>query len=374
MNRLRAGWWRLWLGCMLPWLAMESWAKAQEPAAAAPAAASPKRPPDPRTLIVARVGGQDVLASEVLQIMLDTLQGRKPAANMVPQLEAQSLEQTIQRRLLALNLEKKSELATPAQVDALLNNVRQQLTQQKVDLKRYLEERFSTEELMRKQLLFDLSWGNYVKKEIGEDDLEAYFNAHRKDWDGTEVRASQVLLRIDGPQSKETVDATLARAKSLREQIESGKLSFAEAAVKHSIGPSRRKGGDVGFFPRHGRMIEEFSKAAFELEKGKISEPVGSQFGVHLIQVTDEKPGKKTWKDSVEQLKALAAQELYRKLVEEERAVTPVEYTGAMTYIKPGTRELVVPSGPGPQPLGEGPTPAPDAPAETTPPTEPAKP
>jgi len=63
---------------------------------------------------------------------------------------------------------------------------------------------------------------------------------------------------------------------------------FAELAKENSDCPSGQNGGDLDFFT-HGQMVPEFDKAAFSLEKGKVSEPVKTSFGYHLIMVTDKK-------------------------------------------------------------------------------------
>lgn len=91
----------------------------------------------------------------------------------------------------------------------------------------------------------------------------------------TEVRASHILV------------STEAEANSLREEIVNGK-NFADAAAEFSKCPSGAAGGDLGFFGR-GMMVKPFEDAAFELEVGELSQPVQTQFGWHLIEVTDKK-------------------------------------------------------------------------------------
>ena len=91
----------------------------------------------------------------------------------------------------------------------------------------------------------------------------------------TEVRASHILVKTEN------------EASELLSQIKAGK-DFAELAKAHSDCPSGQQGGDLGFFTR-GRMVKEFEDAAFSMETGQVSEPVGTQFGFHLIKVTDKK-------------------------------------------------------------------------------------
>ena len=88
-----------------------------------------------------------------------------------------------------------------------------------------------------------------------------------------EVRASHLLV------------ATQAEAIALRDEIVAGRL-FEEAAQAVSKCPSGKNGGDLNFFGR-GRMVPEFDAVAFDLPVGEVSQPVKTQFGWHLLVVTE---------------------------------------------------------------------------------------
>jgi peptidyl-prolyl cis-trans isomerase C len=92
----------------------------------------------------------------------------------------------------------------------------------------------------------------------------------------SQVRASHLLV------------ADEAQCQALREQIVAETLSFADAASQNSKCPSGKQGGDLGFFGR-GQMVPEFDRAAFAQPIGEISAPIKTQFGWHLLVVTDEK-------------------------------------------------------------------------------------
>ncbi len=94
--------------------------------------------------------------------------------------------------------------------------------------------------------------------------------------DFQEVRASHILVK------------TQDEAKELKNKITSGEVDFETAAAQFSSCPSGARGGDLGYFPR-GVMVKEFEIAAFEGEKGSVSDPVQTQFGWHLIKVIDKK-------------------------------------------------------------------------------------
>lgn len=87
------------------------------------------------------------------------------------------------------------------------------------------------------------------------------------------IRASHILVKTE------------EEAKKLLEEINNG-ADFAKLASEHSMCPSGRDGGDLRFFGR-GMMVKPFEDAAFALKKGEVSEPVETQFGWHLIKLTD---------------------------------------------------------------------------------------
>jgi peptidyl-prolyl cis-trans isomerase C len=99
------------------------------------------------------------------------------------------------------------------------------------------------------------------------------------------VRASHILLTVN----KDETDAARAQKKAEAQRI-LGELKkgadFAEAARKYSGCPSKEQGGDLGYFER-GRMVPEFEAAAFGLKTGQLSGIVETQFGYHIIKVTD---------------------------------------------------------------------------------------
>lgn len=105
-----------------------------------------------------------------------------------------------------------------------------------------------------------------------EDEIKKYYDDHKEYFKTPEaVKAGHILVKEE------------EEANKILKEIEEG-LSFEDAASKYSMCPSKEKGGDLGEFSR-GSMVPEFEEAAFNMEPGKISEPVSTQFGYHLIRV-----------------------------------------------------------------------------------------
>lgn len=103
--------------------------------------------------------------------------------------------------------------------------------------------------------------------------LGAFANYFNPNLDVHEVRASHILVK------------TRPEAVKIKKEIESGQISFEDAAREYSLCPSGQNGGDLGYFNRK-QMVQQFSDTAFDLRVGQISDPVGTKFGWHIIKTT----------------------------------------------------------------------------------------
>ena len=112
-----------------------------------------------------------------------------------------------------------------------------------------------------------------------------------------QVRARHILIQLPPDASEEAVAAAEAEAAELAGRLQAGE-DFAELAAEHSDDPgSKAAGGDLGFF-RRGQMVGPFEEAAFALEPGTLSEPVRTDFGIHLIRVEERRePELRTFDD-----------------------------------------------------------------------------
>jgi len=123
--------------------------------------------------------------------------------------------------------------------------------------------------------------------EIPFEDITDYYNEHKKEYFVPETREMEYIYFDLKPSVSDTL-AQYDLALSLKQRIEDGE-SFETVATEYTEDPSgKNNGGDLGWFDRHA-MVEPFSKAAFALRKGQISDPVLTQFGYHLILVEDKR-------------------------------------------------------------------------------------
>ena len=174
--------------------------------------------------------------------------------------------------------------------------------------------------------------------------MQKFFEEHKEQFDGTTRRASHVLLRPSSPTNDDTGKQLVEQAKSIREKVVAGELSFEDAASKYSFGPSRHRGGDVGFIPRSGVMAPRFTETVYSLKPDEISEPVATPFGIHLIKVTGVKPGDKTYDEVRTAVQQAHSQQVLKDLVDELQAKANIEFMGNYPHYKPGTEEVVIPT------------------------------
>lgn len=157
---------------------------------------------------------------------------------------------------------------------------------------------------------------------VNEQDLKTYYEQNLQRLSSQEERrASHILITAakDAPDAEKK--AARAKAEDLLKAVKAKPASFAELARKNSQDPgSAVKGGDLDFFGR-GAMVKAFEDAAFSMKKSDISDVVESEFGYHIIQVTDIKAPKaqsfESMRPSLEaELKKQQAQRKYAELAE----------------------------------------------------------
>ena len=135
-------------------------------------------------------------------------------------------------------------------------------------------------EAIRREVLSQTYVEHYIETNTTDAKAKEYFTKNKGEFSDEQVRASHILFKKDEKKAKEV----------LAQALKSG-ADFAALAKKHSEGPTKDKGGDLNFFGR-GAMVPAFEKVAFAAKKGVVHpELVKSQFGWHVIKVTDKKGG-----------------------------------------------------------------------------------
>ena len=153
---------------------------------------------------------------------------------------------------------------------------------------------------------------------VTDEEAKKFFEENEKDLNsGESVSASHILVDSE------------EKAKEIKAEIESGAVSFEDAARKYSSCPSSEQGGALGEFTR-GQMVPEFDEACFSMKVGELRGPVKTQFGYHLIKLNDKKEATPLkYEDIADQIKQKLLtdkqQAAYRSKVNQLKILYPVD-------------------------------------------------
>ncbi len=235
-----------------------------------PPAASPPTPPAAKTpggAVVATYAGKQLTSAEVLAEM-ERLPGPSRAYLAQPERKRQFVENLVLNDLLFAEAERQG-YATDPEIERQVNDTRRRLAVQR---------------LMRE----------YQKPpEISDDEARRYYDENPTLYSTTQIAASHILVKDE------------AEARAIRAELERDPQRFAQLAREKSIDKSSAaKGGELGRFGQ-GRMVPDFERVAFALARGEISQPVKTQYGWHVILVTERQDGERKPFDQVkDQIKA----------------------------------------------------------------------
>src|SRR5262245_43258860 len=246
----------------------------------------------PPAEVAATVNGEAITFAE-LDAALDA---DLPAAPLTVaqrrQLRDALLQDLIDDRLLKQFLAKHGPKVDPAEIDAQMADLKAQLVRENRTVADFLKQTRRTEAQLRADWTAQVQLASYVKQQATDDVLKAYHAANRDYFDKVEVRVSHIIIRVGKNAPGVERAAAKEKLQALRAEIIAGKIDFAAAAKKFSQCPSALKGGDLGFILRRTLPEDEpLAKAAFALKLGGLSEVIETDRGVHLLTLTDRKPG-----------------------------------------------------------------------------------
>jgi len=252
---------------------------------------------------VATVNGRPISAYDLQNAYLQEVQYYQMIYgqlnnSMLEGIRYNAYEILVNNSLVEEELDNRKYKPAAADVDAEVAAMKEMYGQEVLDMYGYNDaalKQIASQQLAFQQLLNDIAG----EIEISEQEIKQQYE---------QVRASHILVRVDGD-DPELWEAAEARAEEILEMIQI--MDFAEAARNYSDDGSAENGGDLGFFSR-GQMVEPFEEAAFALDVGEVSGLVKSQFGYHIIKVTDKKTAEG---DEFE----AAKDEIREELVEEEK-------------------------------------------------------
>jgi len=321
---------------------------AQAAATSAPVEKEKKTAEPNQDRIVAIVNGFDILQSSVDARIKPQLE--KMAGQIPPQYLEQYKKQMVPKVVDALIIErlldeKVKDSNVAVSEDEVMTQIKEIAGQQQPpltleDFKSLVEAYGQKFDDVKQQIKKRLTYWKFMdiqfagQMNITDANVQKYYSENAKQFEIPEqVRASHILIKVDltdpNIDPNKTKAAAKAKAEGLLKQIKAG-ADFAELAKANSDCPSKTKGGDLGMFGK-GQMVPSFEQAAFMLKVGQISGVVETQFGYHIIKVTDHKDAsvisfEQAKNDIIKMLKGKQQSELANKYLESLKAAAKIVY------------------------------------------------
>jgi peptidyl-prolyl cis-trans isomerase C len=250
---------------------------------------------DPAAVVNGEAITREALEFET-QRMIEQLarQGQVPNEEMMPQLREEVLNRMIEEELLYQESQAKEIVVPEARVQKELASIKERFPSEEEykaalagidmsedDLARKITRGVAIEALIKAHVVQDVA--------VSDEESRAFYDQNASMFQKPEqVKARHILIKSDDEATEEQKAAARQKIEAVRAKALAGE-DFAALAAEYSEGPSNARGGDLGYFSR-GQMVKPFEEVAFALEKDAISEVVETQFGYHIIQVTDHQP------------------------------------------------------------------------------------
>ena len=218
-------------------------------------------------------------------------QGNVPDEEMLPRLRKDVLGRMIDEELLFQESQAQKISVEDKRVQDELASIKQRFPSEKEfnqalagigmnqeDLTLKITRGVAIEQLIRANVIQGI--------EVSDEESRVFYDKNAGMFQKPErVQAKHILIKLEGDVTEEQKTQARTKIDAVRQKAVEGQ-DFAALAKEYSEGPSGSRGGDLGYFSR-GQMVKPFEDAAFALPVGEVSGIVETQFGYHIIMVTD---------------------------------------------------------------------------------------
>jgi peptidyl-prolyl cis-trans isomerase C len=252
--------------------------------------------------VVATVNGVKIKGADFNKIFQNykkrfAMVGQQFPEENIKEITKTLIEEMINRELLIQNSSKKGIKVSDDELKKEIESIKSKFPNEN-QFNQMMKSQNITIEDVKNDIKNVMIIKKFIKGEIENKILtdekaisEYYKNNQSQFVESESVNASHILVKVDKNAGKEVRDAAKKKIDDLLKKIKKGE-DFSKLAKENSDdSASGKNGGDLGFFKK-GDMVPPFEKAAFSLNKGEISDVVETDFGYHIIKISDKKPGR----------------------------------------------------------------------------------
>jgi peptidyl-prolyl cis-trans isomerase C len=262
----------------------------------APPVAEPVKPvPEQLPEVLARVNGENVTKSDFDKLIaqMEMSAGQPVPKERRDEIYRSALDQLVTYTLLKQETAARGIKADDKEVEQQMQQIRGQFKTEE-EFTKALAGRGMTPDRLRSDMTKEAGIKTMMDAEVAgvppvsDAEIRDFYEKNPDKFKQPEgVRASHILIPVPQGADDAAKKAAKAKAQAVLKKVKAGG-DFAKLAQENSSDGSAQQGGDLGFFTR-GQMVGPFDSAAFSMKPGEISDLVETQFGFHIIKVTEKK-------------------------------------------------------------------------------------
>ncbi|MCC7212380.1 MAG: hypothetical protein E3K40_04050 [Candidatus Brocadia sp.] len=260
----------------------------------------------PKSIIVT-VNGKPITQEMLVRKLKNITNQNKETFNAMKQ---EIIDQMITDILIEEFIDKQGLIVTPEEIEREIRQIKNTISGNQKDdvpsLERILSSIGSDIDEFKRSMKYSIALEKYFLKKLDDTALKKYFEENQGVFNGEAVKVSHILIDTRNMKSEKEFAQALEQIKNIKKEIEQGGI-FEEIARKYSDCPTANNGGDLGFIQRKGNFSKSFLDTAFSLKAGQLSGPVKTEYGYHLIKVTEKKEGSPVRFDDVREKVRLEA-------------------------------------------------------------------
>jgi parvulin-like peptidyl-prolyl isomerase len=283
---------------------------------------------DPKT-VIATANGRGVTLGEV-----DTVIKARPLPANTSEAEMKQLRYEaacllVDGLLWEQYLQKNGPKIDKAEVNKRFVELEEAVKKAGKSMPDYYKDIGQTEATVRAGIVSMLQWDAIAHTKISDAQVKRYYEENKDLVDGVKVHASHIVLKLAANATQPEKQAAHEKLMAIRAHLIAGTLDFAEAAKRYSQDATAQEGGDLGTFPRKFSMPEAIAKVAFSLPVNGVSDVVQSEYGLHIITVSERKGPERptTFEQVKDQVRELAAEELRQSVMQQLRQSANIKFT-----------------------------------------------
>ncbi len=286
-------------------------------------------PSDP----IAAIDGDPIFLGELNLILTERL-GAVDLDKIGIDVKQATAALVVRRHLALKSLQLQGGPSLDAIVQRQIESFAQEASRRGSSLEQQAKQRQADEQSLIADITWRTTWSQYLKSRLTDSNLRRFFEREQTRYAGGRWRVSQIFIDMD-PKDEASVAVAEQRMTKLAQQLRSSDSianAFAEAVREYSDAGSASEGGELGWVEADGDLPTSVMNAVRQTGVGKVSDPVRSPLGMHLVFVQQFEQGKLTFDDLTDQsqLRRDAANALFDALIRQQAGAKVVWFIGPL--------------------------------------------